>query len=79
MDISGGKSWRLSKLLPNVPYGTSLYFNFGISNLLNNRNILSAGFEQLRYDFTNNNPDKFPNKYVYGLGRTFFANLTLKF
>lgn len=79
IDISGGKSWRLTKILPNVPSGTSLYFNFGISNLLNNTNIIATGFEQLRYDFTNNNPDKFPNKYVYGLGRTFFANLTLKF
>jgi hypothetical protein len=78
-DFSGGKSWRLKNAFKNLGYGTMLYLNFGVSNVLNNRKIISSGFEQLRYDFTNNDPDKFPNKYVYGLGRTFFANLSLKF
>jgi hypothetical protein len=79
LDLSGGKSWRMNKFSKKLSYSTMLYFNFGISNLLDNRTIISSGFEQLRYDFTNNNPDKFPNKYVYGFGRTFFANLSLKF
>lgn len=79
IDLSGGKSFRLHKIIPKVGYSTMVYLNFGMSNLLNNRNIISSGFEQLRYDFTNNNPDKFPNKYVFGLGRTFFVNLSFKF
>lgn len=79
MDVSGGKSIRLNKISKKIGYGTTLYLNIGISNILNERDIKSNGFEQLRYDFTNNNPDKFPTKYIYGYGRTFFANLSLKF
>jgi len=79
IDISGGKSIKLNKLYSKISYSTSLYLNFGISNLLNNQSIKSSGFEQLRYDFTNNNPTKFPNKYRYAPGRTFFVNVSLKF
>lgn len=79
IDLSGGKSFRLSKISKRLKYGSMAYLNFGITNLLNFTNIKSFGFEQLRYDFTNNNPDKFPSKYIYGYGRTFFANLSFKF
>ncbi|MES2479497.1 MAG: TonB-dependent receptor [Bacteroidota bacterium] len=79
LDISGGKSIKLYKLSDKFSYKTSLYINFSINNLLNNQSIKSSGFEQLRYDFTHNNPDKFPRKYVYAPGRTFLINLSLKF
>lgn len=79
LDLSFGKSIRLHHLWDKIGYKTALNFNLGISNVLNNRGIKSGGYEQLRYDFTNNNPDKFPTKYTYAMGRTFFANLSLKF
>lgn len=80
IDISGGKSIRLRKQLSKQTKSPiSLYLNIGISNLLNNQNIKSMGYEQLRYDFSNNNPDKFPSKYTYNMGLTYFANLTIKF
>jgi len=56
-----------------------LFLNASVSNLLNNKDIITGGFEQLRYDFTGGNPDKFPNKYFYGYGRTFFVNVSFKF
>jgi hypothetical protein len=79
IDITGGKSIRLSKYFKNIKNGTTLYLNIGVNNLLNNQNIKLMGYEQLRYDFVNNNPYKFPNKYVFGMGATFFANLSIKF
>lgn len=79
LDISGGKSVKLYKLSDKFSYKTSLYLSFSINNLLNHQSIKSSGFEQLRYDFTHNNPDKFPTKYVYAPGRTFLINLSLKF
>ncbi len=79
VDLSAGKSWKLYKLHSKISYKTSLYFNIGINNLLNQRNIILSGQEQLRYDFSNNNPDKFPNRYLYAMGRNFFANISLKF
>jgi len=77
-DLSGGKSWVLSKYSKKLPKNTFLYLQLGISNLLNTV-LRTGGFEQLRYDFEAGDPDKFPPKYFYGLGRNFFINLSLKF
>lgn len=79
LDLSFGKSIRLHNYWDKIAYQTALSINIGINNVLNNQNIKSGGYEQLRYDFSNNNPDKFPTKYTYAMGRTFFANISLKF
>lgn len=68
-DIWGGKSWRIK--------GKTLGFNASISNLLNNQNIITGGFEQLR--FSRADLDKFPNKYYFMYGRTYFVNLYYRF
>jgi hypothetical protein len=78
-DLSIGKSFLVNKLLRNAPRSTMLYFNLGISNLFNNTDIINGGFEQLRYDFSGGNENKFPRKYFYGLGRNYFINISLKF
>ncbi len=79
IDIFTGKSFLLSKAMKSLPYGTFLYLNVGVSNILNNKNNLTGGFEQLRYDFNSRNPDRFGNKYFYGIGINYFINLSLKF
>lgn len=79
VDINAGTSIMLHKYLKQIPRSTFLYINVGVSNLLDNKDIATGGFEQLRYDFTNNNINKFPNKYFYGYGRNFFVNVSLKF
>lgn len=79
VDINVGTSILLSKWLKSIPRGTLLYISAGVSNLLDNQDIKTGGFEQLRYDFTNNNTDKFPSKYFYGYGRNYFVNVSLKF
>ena len=78
-DLSIGKSFLVNKLIRNTPRSTMLYFNLGISNLFNNTDIINGGFEQLRYDFSGGNENKFPRKYFYGLGRNYFINISLKF
>ena len=35
-------------------------------------------FEQLRFDFTDNNVSKFPAKYGYAFGRTYFLNIVYR-
>jgi hypothetical protein len=78
-DLSIGKSFLVNKLIRNAPRSSMLYFNLGISNLFNNTDIINGGFEQLRYDFSGGNENKFPRKYFYGLGRNYFINISLKF
>ncbi len=66
-----GKSWKIYK---NNSY---LRLNININNVLNNTSFRTGGFEQLRYDVTNIN--RFPNKYGYMYGRTFFIMLSYLF
>ncbi len=67
LDFFGGKSYKFS-------HSKYLYFNLGVSNILDDTNIKTGGFEQLRID-----PERFPNKYFYAYGRTFYASAALRF
>lgn len=51
--------------------------NISINNLLNNKNITSSGFEQLRWDVSN--ISKFDNKYYYMTGLTYQATINFSF
>lgn len=70
LDIFATKSWMYKK-----KYRIAL--NASVSNVFDNQDLITGGFEQLRFD--TQNPDKFPAKYGYMFGRTFFAMLTFSF
>lgn len=79
LDIFAMKSWRLSDVINGMRKNTFLVLNLGISNLLDNQEMMTTGFEQLRFDFAEKDPDKFPPKYFYGFGRTYFASIAVRF
>ena len=70
LDASIGKSWLIKKVYYNV--------NFSLSNILDNTSLITGGYEQMRFDFDTKNINKFPPKLYYGLGRTFFLNLSIR-
>lgn len=70
LDANVGKSFRIKKKY-------YLRINASVSNLLNNKSIVSSGIEQLRYDA--NDPLKFPNKYNYAMGLTYMLMLGFNF
>lgn len=78
IDLFAGKSFALSRAFRQKK--TDLFFSIsvGVSNVLNKKNRLSAGYEQWRFDFTDHRPDKFPSKYYSGAGRTYFLNFSLR-
>jgi hypothetical protein len=78
MDLSGGKSWKLDGKIKGIEKPTYLLLNVGITNLTNNKKFITNGYEQLRYDFYENNVNKFTPKYFYSYGTTFFVSLTLR-
>ena len=72
LDLSVSKSWRIqSKYL--------LGFNFSITNLLNNKNLITTAWEQYRFDYSEYNVNKFGNKYYYALGTTFYLGINFNF
>jgi hypothetical protein len=76
VDLSAGTSARL-KLFHSKQRQT-LLFNININNLLNKQDIVSSGYEQLRFDADTKNTDKFPPKYFYAMGLNFSASLSLR-
>ncbi|MDO9510271.1 MAG: hypothetical protein Q7J34_00805 [Bacteroidales bacterium] len=71
LDASIGKSWRIDSYYLNL--------NVSVTNILDNRDFVTSGFEQNRFDFVDKNVNKFPPKYFYYYGRTFFINLGFRF
>ncbi len=70
LDIFGGKSWRFD-------YKYYIYLTVGVSNILNNRDFATGGYEQLRY--VQGDLDRFPNRYYYAYGINYFAQIAFRF
>lgn len=79
LDFFGGYSWKLPRNMEIAHKPTFLVFNLGVNNILDNKDIITGGFEQLRFDFENRNINKFPPRIYYGYGINFFASATLRF
>jgi len=75
LDLSLGKS-----LMFNLPDARRLFINinFSVNNVLGVDTYKTGGFEQMRFDFTEKNIDKFPPKYYYGFGRTYYLNINFR-
>lgn len=71
VNLFGGKSWKIRDYY--------LMLNLGINNLLDNKTLITGGFEQLRFDYFEKNTDQFPPKYYYVYGLTYYLNLGFRF
>ena len=71
-NISIGKSF-------NFNYKYYLSINFSVNNLFDNQDFVTGGYEQLRYDLQNKEPEKFQPKYYYYYGRTYYLNVNFRF
>jgi hypothetical protein len=71
LDLSIGKSWKIGD------YYLGLNFNF--NNVLNNTDMITGGYEQLRIATDVSELNKYPPKYYYGYGRSYFLMLTFRF
>jgi hypothetical protein len=79
LDLFAGYSWKLPRSWGINHKTTYLIFNAGIDNILNNKDIISGGYESLRFDYRTIDPYKFPPKYFHAYGLSYFASATLRF
>jgi hypothetical protein len=77
IDLSIGNSWRIPT--SKGKRKQLLLFNLNVGNLLNARNIMLSGYEQLRFDVAQGDINKFPSKYYYAMGLNFAMNITWRF
>ncbi len=71
VDIFGGKSFKFGKYF--------LFINVGVNNVLNNTDFITGGFEQLRFDVAERDPNAYPTRYFYNFGLNYFANASFRF
>jgi len=72
LDLFARKSFRIKG-----KYTLSL--TAAVSNILDNRNIRTSGFEQLRFDYEGLDPDRWATRYFYSFGRNFNVGAALTF
>ncbi len=78
MDISVGYSWLLNNQFKKLKQRYYLVFNAGVTNVTNNKNLVQNAFEQLRFDYYEKNSDKFPARYSYAYGTTYFVSVAFR-
>lgn len=73
VDLFGGKSFKFGR--------NFVYLTVGVSNILDKRDFITGGFEQLRFDFDLKESDinTFPSRYFYSFGRNFFINVSYRY
>jgi len=71
LDASIGKSWRIKKYYINL--------NFSVANILDKTDFKTGGYEQLRYSGLSSDISKFPPRYYYAYGRTYYLNIGFRF
>jgi hypothetical protein len=84
LDFFGGYSWKAPKAFEVNHKPTFIVFNLGVNNILDKKDMVTGGYEQLRFDPQAAASDpvsvgKFPPKLYYAYGRNFFASITLRF
>ena len=79
IDAFAGYSIKLKTTVGKEKKPLFLVFNGGVNNILNNKDIVTGGYEQLRFDYTDRNVDKFPSKYYYAFGLNYFFSATIRF
>ncbi|MFZ1529110.1 MAG: TonB-dependent receptor [Ferruginibacter sp.] len=79
LDAFAGYSWMMNNKFKSMKKRTYLVFNVGVNNILNNTDIVTGGFEQLRFDYAGKNVDKFPSKKFFAYGLNYFASIGLRF
>lgn len=75
-DLSAAYSFRLKKTSKGSYQFVQLFL--GANNIFNQQ-IITGGYEQLRFDFDNASSQKFPNKYFYAQGANYALSIRLRF
>ncbi|MCE2963370.1 MAG: hypothetical protein ACK5UE_05270 [Chitinophagales bacterium] len=68
------KSFLINKFIKGIKKRMFFDISANFTNLLDKKDYAIVGREQLRFDFRDRDPDKFPNTYSYMMGRSFYIN-----
>lgn len=69
VDLFLGKSWKIDDFYLNL--------SANLSNILNNRTLMTGGYEQYRFD--PDRPELFQPRVYYNNGFNYFINLSIRY
>ena len=79
MDLFAGYNWFMNKQFHKMKkYKYYLAIGLNVSNMTNNRNFITRGYEQLSFDDKTKVVAYHANKYVYSYGTNYLLTLTFK-
>lgn len=75
-----GKSFKLNKYFEKASNSMYLFLNLGLNNILDNREIVLYGFENLRQGSVDEDQLRaFDNRYAHSLGFQYYLNISFTF
>ncbi len=77
LNVFIGKGFSIRNIYHKKPL--RFFCTAGVNNLLDQKNIITGGYEQLRFDQETKNPDRFPPKLFYGYGLNYALSVSLSF
>lgn len=78
LDAYFRKSFMINKYVKSIKKRMYFDVSASISNLLDVQNLVINAREQLRFDFRDRDPDKYPNVYSYMMGRNFMLTFVYR-
>jgi hypothetical protein len=70
VNLSGGKSWKIGDYIVRV--------HAQVNNILNNQKFITGGYEQMRFDYAEQDLNKFSPVYFYSYGTNYMLILTFQ-
>ena len=79
MDLFAGYTWLMNNQFAKMKkYRYYLVFSLNVTNMNNNRNFITSGYEQYNFDFKTRNLAYYPNKYVYAYGANYLFTVAFR-
>lgn len=78
LDAYFRKSFMLNKFIKSLKNRMYFDVNISVNNILDKKDYATIVREQLRFDFRDRDPDKFPNTYSYMMGRNYYINFVFR-
>ena len=79
MDMFAGYTWLMNNQFSKMKkYKYYMVFSLNVTNITNNKNFITRGYEQLEFDARTKNLAYYPNKYVYAYGANYLFTVAFR-
>jgi len=79
MNLFAGYSWLMNNQFAKMKkYKYYMVFSLNVTNLTNNQNFITSGYEQLEFNNVTKNLTDYPTKYIYAYGANYLFTVAFK-